>query len=209
MNVSIKNPEIFNIYNPLQEQNFFGGNQEWYHKKWNKDSGCGPTSAANITAYLALTREKCRKLYEGRSMEQSEFTAHMEKMFHYVTPGPMGVNSLDKYINGFMDYVKEKEVTLTPRVLSVDKATFKKRNVKELEEFVIAGLNSDCPLAFLNLSKGAETRLQGWHWITITQAIIDEDDIIAIASDEGKKREFSLKLWYLTTKMHGGLIYFN
>ncbi|MDF2802848.1 MAG: hypothetical protein K0S61_2751 [Anaerocolumna sp.] len=209
MNISIKSPEVFNIYNSLENKTYFGGNQEWYHKKWNKDSGCGPTSAANITAYLALTRERFRNLYPGKSMEQNEFAKHMEEMFHYITPGPMGVNSIDKYIDGFMNYVNEKEVELTPKNLSVDLCNYKKRDAKVLEEFVLEALSKDCPIAFLNLSKGAESKLQGWHWITITHARIEEDDIIAIASDEGIKREFSLKLWYLTTKMHGGLIYFN
>lgn len=209
MDISIKNPEILNIYNPLDNKTYFGGDQEWYHKKWNKESGCGPTSGANITAYLALTKGHLRKLYTGDSMEQKDFTSHMEVMFRYITPGPMGVNSLDKYINGCMDYVKEKEVSLTAKSLSVDMFSFKKRDIKKLEEFVVEGLSANCPLAFLNLSKGEEIKLQSWHWITITQARIENDDIIAIASDEGKKREFSLKLWYLTTKMHGGLIYFK
>ncbi len=209
MNLSIKNPELLNIYSSTENKAYFGGNQEWYLKKWNKDAGCGPTCAANITAYLALTREKFRRLYTGLSMEQNEFANHMEEMFHYITPGPMGVNSLDKYIDGFMKYAKEKEIEITPFTLSVDLCNYKKRDVKKLQDFVEEALTKDCPIAFLNLSKGAETRLQGWHWITITHVRFEEDDIIATASDEGMKREFSLKLWYLTTKMHGGIIFFQ
>lgn len=209
MNISIKNPEILNIYSSAENKTYFGGDQDWYLKKWNKDSGCGPTSAANITAYLAFTREKFRRLYPGTSMERNEFASHMEEMFHYITPGPMGVNTLDKYIDGFMNYAKEKEVEITPFSLSVDLCNFKKREVKKLQDFVEEALAKDCPIAFLNLSKGAETRLQGWHWITITHVKIEGDDIIATASDEGIQREFSLKLWYLTTKMHGGLIFFQ
>lgn len=209
MEISIKTPDILYIYESLEDVTYFGGNQAWYEKRWNKDSGCGPTCAANITAYLAMTRDNIRNLYPGSEMVQLEFANHMEEMFHYITPGPMGVNSLDKFINGFMRFLNEKNVNLTPYVLSVDMLSLKKRNWKELQEFVIAGLKADCPLAFLNLSKGEEKRLQGWHWITITQARVEEDDVIAYASDEGKKIEFSLKLWYLTTKMHGGLIYFN
>lgn len=209
MNISIKNPEYFNIYSPLEDKTYYGGDQEWYHKKWSQDAGCGPTCAANITAYLSKTRDSFLNLYEGKDMTQGEFTNHMEEMFHYITPGPLGVNSIDKYIHGFMNYAKEKDVVITPKALSADLCTIKKRDVKELEEFVVQAFENDCPIAFLNLSKGAETKLQGWHWITITHVRIENGDIIAIASDEGKKREFSLKLWYLTTRLHGGLIYFE
>ncbi|MFV0343202.1 MAG: hypothetical protein ACK5JH_10000 [Anaerocolumna sp.] len=209
MNDSIKNPEYLNIYSPIEDVIYYGGNQSWYHKKWSQESGCGPTCAANITAYLALTRENLRNLYLNASMEQSDFTQHMEVMFHYITPGPMGVNSLDKFIKGFLKYLESRSISLTPKSLSVNLGDFKKRDVNRLKEFVTEALMKDCPIAFLNLSKGSENRLQGWHWITITHVRFTEDDILATASDEGIKREFSLKLWYLTTKLHGGLIYFE
>lgn len=209
MYISIKNPDIFNITYPLENKIYYGGNQDWYEKRWHKDSGCGPTTAANITAYLALTRENCVPLYEAKSMEWKPFREHMDEMFRYITPGPMGVNNLSKFIKGFLNYTEEKGVTLKPISISVDRCNYRKRDVKALENFVKDAIESDCPIAFLNLSRGKETRLQGWHWITITSVRIENDDIIATASDEGDKIEFSLKLWYLTTMKHGGLIYFK
>jgi hypothetical protein len=74
---------------------------------------------------------------------------------------------------------------------------------------VRVGLASDCPIAFLNLTKGRVKNIQGWHWITITSADMSDTHLSAYASDEGKQICFDLRLWYLSTRMRGGLIYFT
>lgn len=208
MNITIKNPEYLNIKDENLQQIYFGGNQAWYTKAWSRKAGCGPTCAANITAYLAQRKEEYKKLYSEKNMDKKEFSMHMEKLFQYVTPGAMGVNSVTKFTDGLKQYLKEKEISLIPKVLSVDPSSQKVRDAEELRAFVEGGLSADSPIAFLNLSKGAVCCLQGWHWITITGARTEGDTLIAEASDEGKKIEFDLRLWYLTTKMHGGLIYY-
>ncbi len=205
---SIKYPESF-IIKENTGREAFGGNQAWYPKYWARQSGCGPTSAANIMAYLADTRTEYIKLYEQKSRLKEDFIRHMEVLFEYVKPGPMGVNHVDKYINGVHNYAKSKGVFLKTNMLSVEKETISNRTKKELAEFVQKAMEQDAPIAFLNLSRGEEIHLQNWHWITITSVQVEENHIWAVASDEGKKRRFDLLLWYLTTGMHGGLIYFE
>lgn len=209
MVVSVKNPELLNILDSNGNTVYFGGNQEWYEKKWSKDAGCGPTSASNITAYLATANVEFKDLYPYETMNKDDFARHMEKIFLYVTPGAMGVNHVNKFTDGFDSYLKERKISLTAKVFAADKEPRKDRKVKDIIDFVAEGLALDCPIAFLNLSKGAEKSIQGWHWITITAADITEDRIMAVASDEGIRREFDLGLWYLTTRMHGGLVYYS
>ncbi len=209
MIVSVKNPELLTITNTIDNTTYFGGDQEWYTKTWNKQAGCGPTSAANIAAYLAASERGLKSLYPYATMDKSDFAKHMEELFLYVTPGAMGVNHVDKFTVGFDKFLKERNVQLTAKVLVTDKVPKAERKFQELAQFVKEGLTSDCPIAFLNLSKGEEKRIQGWHWITITSAEITEDKVIAVASDEGKVIEFDLSLWFLTTRRHGGLIYYS
>ncbi len=204
---SIQHPESFIIKENLNRE-AFGGNQAWYPKYWARQAGCGPTSAANIMAYLAETRAEYAKLYEQKSRWREDFVRLMEVLFDYVKPGPMGVNHVDKYISGVHRYAKSRGLFLKSNVLSVERESIGNRNKKDLEEFVQKAMEEDAPIAFLNLSRGDEIQLQNWHWITITSVKIEENHIWAIASDEGKKRKFDLLLWYMTTGMHGGLIYF-
>jgi len=186
----------------------FGGNQAWYPKYWARQAGCGATSAANIMAYLAETRAEYAKLYDQKSKLKEDYIRHMEVLFDYVRPGLMGVNHVDMYINSINKYVESRGLSLKTNLLSVDKNTKVKRTKKELTEFVQKAMEQDTPIAFLNLSRGEEVRLQNWHWITITSVQIEEKHIWAFASDEGINRKFDLLLWYLTTGMHGGLISF-
>lgn len=65
MIISINQPELLNITDSLGHKTYFGANQVWYTKAWNREAGCGPTCASNITAYLAQTRINIRNcLYQ-------------------------------------------------------------------------------------------------------------------------------------------------
>ncbi|WMJ88917.1 hypothetical protein [Anaerocolumna sp. MB42-C2] len=207
MIISINQPELLNITDSLGHKTYFGANQVWYTKAWNREAGCGPTCASNITAYLAQTRDKYKELFIPNSLEKNDFLKHMDELFKYITPGAMGVNHVDKFTGGITKFAEDRGVLLETEVFSVENCFTRKRNVERLFEFVNHGLESDCPLAFLNLSRGEETSLQAWHWITITGAEMKEDSLIASASDQGSLIRFDLLKWYLTTRMHGGLIY--
>ncbi len=208
MQYSITQPELFDIKDGFGRKSY-GGNQAWYPKFWARRAGCGATSAANITSYLAKTRAEYNRLYEQGSRNKADFVHHMEELFEYVKPGPMGVNHVDKYIKGIEQYAKSKGISLRTNLLTAEKETKITRTKQELIEFVQKAMELDAPIAFLNLSRGEERILQDWHWITITSVQIEENHIWAIASDEGYARKFDLLLWYLTTGMHGGLIYFE
>jgi hypothetical protein len=208
MVISIKNPQHFNITDS-SGRTTYGGDQEWYIKNWHQRAGCGPTSATNLIAYLALTNSNKRFLYDYKTVDKQNFSYQMETLFNYVTPGAMGVNHIEMFINGMKTYSEDREIPIQVHSFSVDKKTLKSRNRTDLIDFIKKGLSNDCPLAFLALSRGKESRMQNWHWITITSVDIMDDAIIATASDEGRIRHFDLQLWYETTKMHGGLIYID
>ncbi len=207
MTVSIEKPELLTITDSFEHKTYFGADQEWYEKSWSRQAGCGPTCASNITAYLAQTRDKYKVLFQPHSLERKDFVLHMDELFRYITPGAMGVNHVDKFTDGITRFAKDRGVQLETKVFSIENRFIRKRYPEKLKEFVREALLSNSPLAFLNLSRGEETKLQAWHWITITSADIQEERLIATASDEGKAIEFDLLKWYLTTRMHGGLIY--
>lgn len=210
MEISISRPELFNIIDEKTQNVFFGGNQDWYTEEWSRRAGCGPTCAANIMAYLALTRPALKALYGFETMSLAAFAAHMEDIYKFVTPGNMGLNRTEMFTDGVADFVKSRGISLTPHVFGVTTNMAPNRPpATALAEFVKAGLDSDCPIGFLNLTKGKVKNLQSWHWITITAANIEEKSLIAEASDEGILRRFDLRLWYLSTRLPGGLVYFT
>jgi hypothetical protein len=210
MNISIAHPELLNITDEKTGQVFFGGDQAWYAEERARRAGCGPTSAANIVAYLALTRPGLKTLYGDDTMTVSAFTRHMEDLYKFVTPRNMGLNRTELFTEGTVDFAHSRGVSLTPHVFGVASNMVRNRaSTDELAEFVKAGLAADCPLGFLNLTRGRVSNLHSWHWITITAAQIAEGKLLAEASDEGNRMSFDLRLWYLSTRLRGGLVYFT
>ena len=65
-----------------------------------------------------------------------------------------------------------------------------------------AGLECDCPVAFLNLDNGKIRRLDRWHWVTL----IGLDGDTASIVDNGEAFTMDLRLWYDTTKTRGGFV---
>lgn len=207
MKLTLTNPSVFDINNPPYHSSSYGGNQAWYPKFLQRQSGCGPTTAANQMAYLGSTDKALGNLYPHSTLDRKDFTKLMQELFRYVTPGMMGVNHIDKLADGVKNYAEMNGCQLDAFTLAVEEKD-SQRDVSVLRDYLQKAFEADCPIAFLNLSSGNEHRLQNWHWITITQVEIMDDRITAIASDEGHRRTFDLSLWYRTTPMHGGLVYF-
>ncbi len=210
MNFTVLRPENLTISEDESTRVFFGGDQEWYQDEWHRKAGCGPTCAANVTAYLAQTHPALRALYAGEDMHKSTFSTHMEALYQFVTPGAMGLNRVEMYTQGVEAFAASRGVALETHAFEVRSYLCRDRApAAALGAFLRAGLESDCPVAFLNLTKGRVKNIQSWHWITITSAEIDETTVVATASDEGDEIRFDLRLWYLSTRMHGGLVYFS
>lgn len=210
MYISVSQPDILTVTDSKTHESYFGGVQEWYAFEWGRRAGCGPTCAANLMAYLALTHPELQALYNNESMERTEFIRHMDLIFPFLTPGPMGLNRVETFSDGVVAFAASRDILLAPHVFTVTgKGKPNRPQVSELKEFVRAGLEADCPIGFLNLSRGKEKKLQNWHWISIVSANIETDKLTACASDEGIYRDFDLQLWYQSTRMSGGLAYFT
>jgi len=210
MDISLSRLELFDILDERTSKTSFGGNQEWYSTEWSRRAGCGPTSAANTLAYLALIRPELQALYSFATRSRSNFTLHMEDVYRFVTPATMGLNRTEMYTEGVQSFAHSRGISLTPHVFGVTCNMARDRApVTALSEFVMKGIDADCPIGFLNLTKGRVKNLQSWHWITITAAQIQDNSLIADASDEGLHRRFDLGLWYISTRLPGGLVYFT
>lgn len=211
MTISLLHPEALWIQDDDDATTYFGGDQEWFQRGRSRLDGCGPTSAATMTAYLARTRPALKALCDcADDMRRTRFAAHMEALYTYVTPGNMGLNRVEMFTDGMAAYLKSRNIELTAHVFQAYGNLRKRRApVEDIAAFVKAGLASDCPIAFLNLTRGSVHNIQSWHWITLVSAEIDENRLDVCASDEGELVCFDLRLWYLSTHMQGALVYYT
>ena len=182
-----------------------GADQEWYRELWQRQAGCGPTNTALLLWYLAQTRSECKALVSLDCRNKEGFLALMETVWHYVTPGKMGVNSTAILTKGALRYGEERGVPLNCRVLEIAAKPFARRpQATELMEFIGAALADDLPVAFLNLAKGALPNLDSWHWVTLVA--LDKTAMTATMYNQGQEAVINMGLWLKTSGLGGGLV---
>jgi hypothetical protein len=199
--ISIKNPEYLEILDDITSEKYYGCNQEWYKKTWQRMAGCGPTVASNIILY--------RRNNVGISKNDS--IAIMEEMWKHVTPTMKGVNSTNIFYNGLLSYAKNKGSMLLYDAVDVPKKKEMRPSFERIINFIKVSLENDLPLAFLNLCNGEEKCLDKWHWVTVISVEYEEDLNCASIEilDESIKKTIDLKLWYNTTTLGGGFVSFS
>ncbi len=198
--ISVKNSEYFEIRDDVNEK-YFGCNQEWYKKPWQRMSGCGPTVAANIILYGRKNAGLCK----------SESISLMDEIWGHITPTMRGVNTTNIFYDGLVSFADSKGLKLFYDAVDVPKKKEIRPSFDKIVYFIKASLDNDIPLAFLNLCNGEEKCLDKWHWVTLISLEYEEDlsSVSAEILDESIKKTIDLKLWYDTTTLGGGFVSFS
>ena len=199
----------FSIYD--SEISYYGGSQNWFPKKFNKISGCGPVAAANITAYLSQTfPDKYSALYPyNGTINKKDFINHMVEIRKYVKPGIFGLTSVAQFADNVLAFSKSRGLSLVPHILD-DKSA----SIQDAINFILEALSQKLPLAILVLKHPVkEFEEYTWHWMTIMDLkLSSEDNIYYISvSTYGEHREINLDLlWNKRRAKHIiGLAYFT
>jgi hypothetical protein len=203
--VSLKNLTLLEMADGAGKL-WYGADQSWYREAFQKRAGCGPTTAAHLVWYLAGGHGGCAALCEraGFAPDKDGFLPLMQKMWSYVTPGPMGVNRTSILVQGAERYGADQGVPLTARALPVPALPSIRPSLGQTAQFLAGALKCDLPVAFLNLSNGRLTNLDSWHWVTIVA--FSPDIFGALIYDNGHRREINLKEWLGTTLLGGGFV---
>jgi hypothetical protein len=202
-NIALSKPDIFKI----RKGNivYYGPNQVWYTKRFQKMAGCGPTSCSNIVWYLSQTKDKYKELctYDGVTYEG--FLKLMEDIWKYVTPGIMGVRNVKIFEKGVVKYGRDKGISLSCQTFEVpEQKHLKDTDIVAAFDFIEQALKEDLPVAFLNLSNGQLINLESWHWVTIWELNREKGSVSIL--DQSRIEEIDLKLWMSTSSKGGGFV---
>ncbi len=203
MKQTLREPSLLKVSLPTGETTT-GGSQEWYTDQWRRMSGCGPTVAANIVWYLARSRPEFKSLCEVGDADQASFLRLMLEMFDYITPGPGGVNRTHIFTHGAVSYGDARGVSILAGTVEVPGVPRCGAGSEQIRDFIMDALGEDLPVAFLNLSNGSLTDLEGWHWVTIIG--LEPESMTASVCDQGRVFDIDLGLWLKTTMLGGGLV---
>lgn len=199
---AISKYEIFRIND---SDNFaWGSNQEWYLDSWQRTSGCGPATCANLVWYLSKTFDEFKPLFLRENNDRTSMLELMEELWTYITPTRMGVNNTSIFAEGATKFGLDKGVKFKIDILKVPVFPAERPEWNTVKEYLQYAFSNDSPVAFLNLSNGKLKNLESWHWVTLTG--IDEKTSAVTMLDQGKRSEIDLKLWLDTSAMGGGFV---
>ena len=185
----------------------YGYDQDWFSTPYKMTRGCGPTVAAMILVYLAR-RDSLWLPFKGESI--SEAFLSMERAWEYFTPHPaLGLYSTEKFCLGAARLILDYGLNLKVRKLSVRLLKSWRPRTKKTAAFIKRGLESDSPVAFLNLQSGSCKQLESWHWALIVGMEKDNGKDIVVLYDNGGIRRFDLEEWLETSGLGGGFVYFD
>ena len=205
MTSNILNPDLLLILD-RDASSTYGCDQDWYADRWQRNAGCGPCTAATILYYLSRSRSFLNHLYTACSHTREDFTHFMADIWHFVTPGNMGVNEASVLADGVTKYAAGHGVILQSEIKRVPPKRKRAAPYQEFYDFIRDGLEHDCPVAFLNLSNGRLPNLDSWHWVTITGLAGPGEAVIA---DSGERKTIKLEQWYQSSLMGGAAVWFS
>ncbi len=183
---------------------FFGADQQWFPKRWHSVSGCGPTTAALITMYMAqVFAESCAPLYPYPfPADKADFTAHMSEVRKFVKPGLMGLKSTAAFASGTAAFAKDRGVEIVPQVVQSS------LNMQNAFGFIQKALEQRYMPALLILKNPSrELRDFHWHWMAVTGCDTDKQSVLV--STYGKEFELPFELvWQQQKPYEAGCVYF-
>jgi len=206
---SISEPNSLKLLDERNHKAYFGCHQEWYATEWQRLSGCGPTVACNMIFYLNNTRSTFG-LGENSNSKDSCLSL-MEEIWKYVTPTKEGIPTTKMFYEALLNYTKAKELNVAYGFCDVPEDKSRRPELSEIINFLESALIKDAPVAFLNLCNGQVKNLDRWHWVTIISMEYAKDENLAFVNilDEGLIKNIDLALWYNTTTLGGGFVYFT
>lgn len=204
---SIANLDFFKILDEETQEICYGSNQGWYATEWQRRSGCGPSAATNIIQYLKKTKGIEA---DNSASSKKSWLAQMEEIWEYVTPTPRGIPTTELFYESVLNYAKAKGIQLECSFLDLPEDKSARPELSAVLQFLEVALLKDAPIAFLNLCNGEEENLHRWHWVTIISLEYNQDGsrIFVRLLDEGLINTIDLVLWYNTTMLGGGFVYF-
>lgn len=205
--IKIKKPQTFHILDERSKQMHYGANQCWYKEKWQRTSGCGPTTYAHIIHYLVTTRTDLSSKIAIDTTNKTGFITLMDDIWSVVTPGLFGIYSINKFYKNALNYVQKNDVLININIIKIPAFILKRPSKLEITEFLSKALEKNMPVAFLNRSNGKVSNLSSWHWTTIIG--FSPEDMMVDILDNGNNVSIDIGLWLRTTILGGGLVAFD
>ena len=177
-----------------------GYDQDWYPRKQQQISGCGPTVGSMMAAYTQRKLEKREITTKDGAVEQ------MLEIWPYATPHLHGLYKTRWLMEGLNHYFSDKNLSAEAEIISIPSIRMLAPSFVKVKKFIQEGLAGDWPVGFLNLHSGGEPIPYHWHWMILVRMEEAGGRTICTLWDEGKEYPFDLEKWLRATRFGGGFV---
>ena len=169
--------------------------------------GCGAVTACDVSIYLALNKG-WEELYpfDVHDLTPRDYVRFTQIMKPYLRPRAHGIDTLDLWIDGYMQYLEDQgETKLALRGMSGD------CSLDEIEEAVRTEIDNGMPVPYLNLRHiNPNMANYVWHWFWLAGYCEYEGTFMVKIVTYGRYWWISLnELWDTGYKRKGGIILFS
>lgn len=184
---------------------YSGANQYWVPNKFHALSGCGPTTASEILAYLAFAYpEECGNAYEYdiHTLNRKDFVPYITSVREFVKPGFKGLTDINFYERQLIAYAQTRGVSLGSKQINREMDA-----VSAFEE-VATVIDKGLPLALLILRNPyPDIDDYTWHWMTVVG--YDRRTMSLIITTHGRQHALDFEhVWHQQGSYYSGIVYF-
>ncbi|MEY8353410.1 hypothetical protein AALB39_08630 [Lachnospiraceae bacterium 54-53] len=182
----------------------FGGNQDWFRDPMMHLGGCGAAAACDVCINTALHDNKVHLYpYDIQKLEKEDYIKFSMKMKPYLKPRLHGIDTLEIFMDGFNDYLKdvgEQNIQLTGCQGEVP--------AEEAAREIKSQIDKEIPIPFLLLRhKDVNFKDLVWHWFMLVGYEEFENEFYVKIATYGRYHWLSLnELWDTGFKRKGGMV---
>ena len=180
----------------------YGADQSWFSGRWHRASGCGPTTAALITMYMAQAfSDQCAAMYPyPLPAETNTFSRYMGEMRRFVKPGLFGLTDERVFADSVKAFASQRGVRLMAQIISPG------LSVSAAYGFLQKALAERYMPALLIL-RNPSLKDFSWHWMAVTG--YDSDKQTILVSTYAREFELAFKeVWQQQKPYRAVAVYF-
>lgn len=186
----------------------YGGNQDWLTDPMMNLGGCGALAACDICIYLAkYYGAKSLVPFPVEELDKKKYMDFSSIMKPYLHPRWMGINKLETWMDGFQDYLDDRnELTGESPIIGM-RAVHKAIAWPEAGERIVEQIDKGMPLPIMILHHHDKQFSEyEWHWFIINgYNKSDDGHILLKAATYGQYEWLPLeKLWITGRDLEDG-----
>lgn len=193
--------------NFFKVDNDYGFNQDRFSNLMMKMGGCAAVTACDSFIYFKKYKGLEKPYpYDTKAITKKDYTDFSNTIKPYLHPRMSGIDTLDIYIDGINDYLKDiNETRLSISGFSADES------MDKAKDFIISQIDNGYPVPCLILKhKSPLMKDFTWHWFLITGYNTFENTTMVKVVTYGIYQWFDLgTIWDTGYERKGGLIKFD